>query len=196
MLQEEWKDIAGYEGLYQISSHGNVRSVPRKGTRGGAVLASYGSSGYLQTHLCRDGIAKTFQVHRIVATHFLENPYELPEVNHKDENKTNNHADNLEWCDRIYNQNFGTAIERMVANHNYAESAKKSAAHHDYKEVGRKQGRRVLQIDAGGNIVKRWDSIRSAAAHFGNSPGNIVAACKGRYKESCGYRWEYEEEIV
>lgn len=194
---EEWKDILGYEGYYQISSYGNVYSIPRNKTKGGLIKPSFSTSGYLITHLSKNGVVKTFQIHRLVAEHFLENPDSLPEVNHKDECKTNNCVWNLEFCTRKYNQNYGTAIQRNVQSHNYKESAIKSARNHDYAEVGREQSKPVLQFsDADGSFIKRWDSIRQIKRELGYSCGNISSACNGKIKRVYGSRWIFEEDIT
>lgn len=190
MPQEEWRDIEDYEGLYAISNYGRIYSAPRKHTKGGIIKQSFSNSGYLQVHLCKNSISKTYQSHRLVAKHFLDNPDNLPEVNHKDERKDNNCVWNLEYCSRIYNQKYGTAIERMAKSHNYKESAIKSAMHHDYKEVAKKQAKRVMQLSDNGEIVKIWDSMRDVARAFNISVSNISSACNGRYKSSCGYQWK------
>ena len=130
-MEEQWKDIKGYEGLYEVSNLGNVRSLDRTVKRGqgytikeGRVLTPFyeKKKGYYQVVLAKDGKAKTYRVHRLVAIAFLENPYNYTDVNHKDEVKTNNNVDNLEWCTRKYNNNYGTKPERtrksMMGNTN------------------------------------------------------------------------------
>lgn len=101
---EEWKAIPGYEGLYEVSNKGNVRNVRRNTL----LRLSKNNDGYIQVHLYKNGIRNKFQVHRLVAQAFLPNIDNLPQVNHKDENKTNNNVTNLEWCTAKYNTNFGT----------------------------------------------------------------------------------------
>lgn len=130
-MEEQWKDIKGYEGLYEVSNLGNVRSLDRTVKRGqgytikeGRVLTPFyeEKKGYYQVVLAKDGKAKTYRVHRLVAVAFLENPNNYTDVNHKDEVKTNNNVDNLEWCTRKYNNNYGTKPERtrkaMMGNTN------------------------------------------------------------------------------
>ena len=195
MGDELWKDIEGYEGLYQISSHGRVKSFPRKATRGGIVKPSISTSGYVCTHLSKGGKVRTFQVHRLVAQHFIENPGNLPEVNHIDEDKRNNHVSNLEWCTRLQNVRHGTGVERMAKGHDYKASAAKSAANHDYAEVARKEAKPLIQFDKEGNVVKRWESLRAAARALGVNGGNISAACNGKQETSYGYVWRYEEDL-
>ena len=113
---EEWRPIEGYEGLYEVSNTGKVRSVDRyvKYSNGqihlhkGKVLSPVKSNfGYLLVSLCCNGKYKSISVHRLVAQAFIENPDNLPEINHKNEDKTNNSVDNLEFCDRSYNNNYG-----------------------------------------------------------------------------------------
>lgn len=122
MFKEEreiWKDIEGYEGLYQVSNMGRVRSLDRKDARGnrikGTMLAG-GSDGkgYHTIALCRDGDVKNNLTHRLVAKAFLDNPNNLPEVNHKDEDKENNAVSNLEWCTSRYNIMYGTRTKRAA----------------------------------------------------------------------------------
>ena len=104
---EIWKDIKGYEGLYIISNTGKV-----KGLKYNKLLKPVLQNGYLYIHLCKNSKNKAYLLHRLVAQHFIDNPDNLPEVNHKDENKTNNDASNLEWCDAKYNSNYGTRNKR------------------------------------------------------------------------------------
>ena len=115
---EEWKSIPGYEGLYEVSSYGRVKSLERyKSNNGGIQLIK---EKILKPHNTKKGYLtvqfhnKIFKVHRLVAQAFIPNPDNLPMVNHKDEDKTNNNVDNLEWCTAKYNSNYGTSIERMI----------------------------------------------------------------------------------
>lgn len=117
---EEWRTIFGYEGLYEVSSYGRVRSLDRYvvdslGNRRfykGKVLSPIKDKvGYLSVKL-QEG--NKHNIHRLVAQAFIENPDNLPQVNHKDEDKSNNRVDNLEWCDSKYNNNYGTRIERFI----------------------------------------------------------------------------------
>ena len=117
MIEEIWRPVVGYEGLYEVSSYGRVRSLDRyvkgKGEsywlRKGRVLSPIkDTNGYLLINLCCNGKPKTINVHRLVAQAFIPNPDNLLEVNHIDEDKINNRADNLEWCSRKYNINYGS----------------------------------------------------------------------------------------
>ncbi len=126
-----WKDVVGYEGLYEVSSKGEVRSVSayrpftvRNQTtqryHSGKVLKPIfdGRGLYQQVTLSKEGVSRRFLIHRLVASAFIPNPNGLPEVNHKDENKTNNAIENLEWCDHKYNNNYGTKKDASKGENN------------------------------------------------------------------------------
>lgn len=109
---EVWKDIEGFEG-YQISNQGRVKSLNYSHTKQERVLQQcITACGYCQAYLCKNGKRYTFLVHRLVAIAFIANPNEKPQVNHIDECKVNNHAENLEWCTCKENINYGTRNER------------------------------------------------------------------------------------
>ena len=113
---EEWRDIAITDGRYQVSSFGRVRrAIDRSGLRCSRVLKPvFGTIAYPTVHFSMDGRRKRATIHRLVATAFIPNPGNLPQVNHKDENPANNRADNLEWCTELYNHNYGTLRERLM----------------------------------------------------------------------------------
>lgn len=169
---EIWKDITGYEGRYQVSNEGRVRSLPVKSTTryyGGKVLVQMTDNiGYKVVNLSR----KTYKVHRLVAAAFVDNPNNYPHVNHIDEDKTNNSASNLEWCTPEHNNNHGTRNKRISQN----------------------AGRKVVQYDMQGNEIRTWDSIAKAAKHYGVARTTICGCCAGRQHTSCGYIWRYAEE--
>ena len=104
------KDINGYEGLYRIDDHGNVYSI--KSNKQISYFIS--NNGYKRVTLFKNGKSKNISIHRLVAIAFIPNPNDLPQVNHKDENKLNNNVDNLEWCSSKYNANYGTRIKRIT----------------------------------------------------------------------------------
>lgn len=122
-MEEFWKDIKGYEGFYQVSNLGRVKSLAKyqKGNGGSifwrkeTILKPANSGrGYLMVVLIKNKKRKSYILHRLVADAFIPNPYNLPQVNHKDENKTNNVVSNLEWCDNKYNSNYGTRNIRII----------------------------------------------------------------------------------
>lgn len=181
-MKEVWKDIQGYEGKYQVSNLGNVKSLNWLNTGKEKLLNLGISKGkYYQVVLCKFGINKTFWVHRLVATAFINNPDNLPQVNHIDENKLNNRVDNLEWCTNKYNSNYGTGIERMLKTKKLKNS--KNAE------------KPVLQFTKDGKFVNEYPSIKEAERCTGINHGNIGACCKRRYKSASGFKWKYKEDV-
>ena len=141
-----WKDIKGYEGKYQISNKGRVRSLDYKGTKKKKLLkASTNKEGYIQIRLYKNGKGKTYFVHRLVAEAFILNPNNYPVVNHKDENKSNNSVDNLEWCTVEYNNTYGTRLERMSKTRSKA----------------------IRQLSLEGDLIKVWESASEVARVLG-----------------------------
>lgn len=118
MIEEIWRSIKGYEGLYEVSSYGRVRSLDRYDSsnhfrKGKLLKLKKENNGYIRITLCKCGIEKMYMVHRLVANEFIDNPYKLPQINHKDENPTNNRVDNLEWCNQEYNNKYGLRLKRI-----------------------------------------------------------------------------------
>lgn len=189
-MKEIWKDIDGYEGYYQVSSKGNVRSVDRTiqsidGIRKsmnysfkGRVLKQGNKNNskfpYKSVVLHKGGISKSFRVHRLVANAFIPNPDNLPEVNHKDENPSNNNVENLEWCTPKYNVNYGTATKRR------ADSTRNNA----YNQ------KPVICIDTGVWYPNSYEAQRKT----GIRQNSIKENCKGHYKSAGGYRWKWADE--
>lgn len=183
---EIWKDIPGYEGLYQASSMGNIRSLgmwtnSKNGSiqyRKGRVLKQgITHQGYHNVVLCKDGGKKTFQVQTLVLLTFKEKPTGLVEVNHIDENKSNNQISNLEWCSHSYNINYGkrNAITRT------------------------KLSKPIVQCLKDGRPFIIWPNITMIQnTSFSNSRGNICSCLKGRRAFANGYKWRYatEEETL
>ena len=118
-MEEIWKDIPGYEGIYQISNMGNARSLDRitfdgRKLRSKPLKQFFDKDGYMKVGLCKNNNVKQYRVHRLVAIAFIDNPNYYSQINHKDENKTNNSFINLEWCDCKYNINYGTRTKKVV----------------------------------------------------------------------------------
>lgn len=128
---EQWKPIEGYEGLYDISSHGHIRSYVLSDPPTKLAEAEMNTTGYLVICLHKNGIQKTYRIHRLVAKAFIDNPDDLPVVNHKDEDKHNNHVSNLEWCSIAYNNNYGTRLAKASRSNrgNPKRMGKNSGAH-------------------------------------------------------------------
>ena len=122
MIEEIWKPVVGYEGLYEVSSYGRVRSLDKyvkyksKGYRlhrGRILTGSISRCGYIMCHIRVNEVSKYYLVHRLVAEAFIPNLDNLSCINHKDEDKTNNCVENLEWCSHRYNNTYGTRKERF-----------------------------------------------------------------------------------
>ena len=175
-MQEIWKDIEGYGGKYQVSNLGNVRSFAVDKKAGKLLGQRLNHKGYPVVYL-HDGKPKTCVVHRLVAKAFIPNPNNLPQVNHKDEDKTNNRVNNLEWCTNDYNIHYGTAIERARQSNMCCKTT----------SVG------VFSVDPDGNF-RFYDSIGDAERKTGNSHCNIVRALKGRRPRCGGVYWFYSYE--
>lgn len=127
-MDEIWKDIPGYEGLYQVSNKGRIKSLDRIGSAGNGALRIYRGRllkpwpakkrcGYMYIDLSKDGISRQFRVHRLVAYAFIPNPLNLPEVNHIDHNVENNSVENLEWCTGEYNNAHRRRAGRYPLDH-------------------------------------------------------------------------------
>ena len=137
-MQEEWRDIKGYEGLYQVSNLGRVKSLERYVWNGKAYAHKNEKimsldklkNGYLTANLYKNNISKRHYIHRLVAQAFLSKSEKHTEINHKDENKANNCIDNLEWCTHKENMNSGTCIERRKSNMDFFAAAKKRSNEH------------------------------------------------------------------
>lgn len=173
-MKEIWKQIPGYEDRYEISNLGRVRSfVQSKG--GKIIFGSPSKKGYIIIKLYNKfHKSKTYPIHRLVAQSFIPNPENLPQVNHKDENKENNSVNNLEWCTNEYNATYGTKISRVAEKLRCCPSTSK----------------RVYSIDSNG--VKRFfESIGEAERQTGPFHGNIVRALKGRRPSCGGFKWCY-----
>lgn len=181
---EVWKDIKGYEGSYQVSNMGRVKSFCRK-TR--ILKPQKTQDGYLQVCLCRDGKKKRLYVHRLVAGSFIPNLENKETINHINEIKTDNHVSNLEWMTRAENNNHGTHTERGVKKR---KGRKQSKEWIDKRAKG--NSKPVLQFTLDGKLVKEWSSI-TEAGKSGFTPSNIIKCCRGKQKTSKGYIWKYKQ---
>lgn len=179
MKKEIWKPVVGYEGLYEVSNWGRVKSFDtyRKGSNGsiriykGRILKQGTTKyGYKYVVLCKNGKLKNCYVHRLVAQAFLDNPNNLPCVNHKDECKSNNNVVNLEFCTYEYNCNFGTRNERRI------------------KTISKP----IVQYDLEGNFIKEWASAMQAEREGGFNSGNICKVCRGKLKKYKDFIWKYK----
>lgn len=176
-MEEIWKDIGGFEGLYQASNLGRVKSFDTKDKldriRKGRVLKPRrNKTGYLQVTLCKNGKHKTHYIHRLVAEAFIPNPENKPQVNHIDEDKTNNMVSNLEWSTSKENSNYGTRNERVSKTKNIP----------------------IIAINLKTGESTDFGSGKECAIQLGLDPSSITKVIKGRYKQTRGYTFKYKEE--
>lgn len=160
-IQEEWRDIKDYENLYAVSDKGRVMNL-----KSGRILkAGVNSHCYEWVALCKDGKVKQCTIHRLVAEAFLENPNNLPQVNHVDEDPTNNDVRNLAW---------------VTASQNNRHSAHKRSC-------------KISQYSIDGEYIREWESFKEIERELGFNKGFINMCCKGKQKTAYGYRWEYAD---
>lgn len=161
-MKEIWKDIKNYEGIYQVSNLGRVKSRKK--------ILKPGGKEYHTVRLSKNGEQRTFYIHRLVADAFIPNPMGKEQVNHKDEDKYNNNINNLEWVTFKENMNHGTKQDR--------ESKIKTKYH-------------VEQYDLNDNLIKKWFNLREIILNTNYNKSNIQNCCTGKSKTAYGYKWRY-----
>lgn len=158
-------DIKGYEGKYAITSCGKVWSYRTK-----RFLSTHKNiKGYKRVYLCKGNGGKLLAIHRLVAMAYIPNPDNLPQINHKDENKENNAVNNLEWCTNKYNSNYGARNKRMAKS----------------------KWKKVLCIE----LNRIFDSEKQAERELNIGVARISECCSGKNKTAGGYHWRYADEI-
>ena len=182
---EIWKDIPTLEGRYQVSSYGRIRSLRVDGSIGKMRSLSKTRDGYLHFCYVSNGKRNMMRVHRAVAMAFLPNPNNYPCVNHRDEDKTNNYCDNLEWCSVKYNSNYGTRNHRLSAILGGLNLKRKTA-------------KAICQIDkTTGMVISTYRSIDDAVIALGLSTRSHVSECyAGKRKSAHGYYWKYANNSI
>lgn len=179
---EIWKDIEGYEGLYQVSNLGRIRSLDRIIIRKngmqlplkGKILSQHikygnGTLPRYQVNLCKNNKNSMYLVSRIVAKAFVQNPNNLPQVNHKDENPANNNVDNLEWCTGEYNMKYGTRLER----------------------ISKSLQKKVNVYDLNNKYLYTFNSLKEASKILNCDHSTITKVCKGKVRQCKGYIFRY-----
>ena len=211
MRQEIFKDIKGYEGLYQVSNLGRIKSLERDIIYPNGKIQHYNEkmlspnsdkNEYKTIKLCKNGKIKRYLVHRLVAEAFIDNPDNLPCVNHKDENKQNNNVENLEFCSVAYNNSYGSRLETLKAKNTGQKrseetkqkirEAKKGMKVSENTKI--KLGKPVEQYDLDGNFIRSWDYIKQLDKFFGTKiNSSIIRCCKGKQKTALGFIWKYKD---
>ena len=194
-MKEEWRQIQGYEGLYEVSNLGRVKSLERYDKIGRLIKEKTlnprkHKKGYLYVGLSKDGIQKKYSIHRLVAIAFIPNPNNLPQVNHKDENKENNCLDNLEWCTNEYNCNYGNHgknISKSLLGGTLSEQTR--------QRMSEARSIKIVQLSLDGKLVKIWNSLRETDK-FGYKHACISECCRGLRKTHKKFRWMYYEEYI
>ena len=177
LANEEWRDVVGYEGKYQVSNLGRMRSFARSNIPR-IIVPRCDVYGYVTYPLFENGKLSRKKAHRLVAIAFIPNHENFPQINHKDEDKTNNRVDNLEWCTQYYNNRYGTKRQRLSHYAMYhAHFLKK-----------------VRQYTMNGVFVKEHISSRMAERETNIKHQNIIEACKQNITHSGGYLWCYADD--
>lgn len=169
MTDEIWCPVKNYEGLYEVSDKGRVKSIGYGDYRILRPLKT--KNGYLRVWICKNGEKEKCYIHRLVAQTFIHNPNNLPEVNHKDEDKTNNSVQNLEWCDQKYNINYGTRTQRQ----------------------SEKLSKPILQYTKSGKLVREWKSLHDVERNLGYNHCSISKCCKGKLKSAYNFIWKFKD---
>lgn len=186
---EEWLDIIGYEGYYQISSFGRIKSLDRlvatsrgfgfKSVKGRVIKTGPDKDNYLKLKLAKLGTMQFYSVHRLVAIHFVPNPNNLPLINHKDENKQNNYKDNLEWCTVAYNNTYNGRQEKINAKLRVLSNIKIN--------LKRKP---VSQYNLDGSFIRNFISIGEAVENGFNGE-SVSKCCRNLKKDYKKFIWKF-----
>lgn len=175
MIKEIWKDISGYEGLYQVSNFGRIKSYHRGKT---SVLAGTPNNGYIRIRLCKDGIrGNLILIHRLVCVAFIPNPENKPCVNHIDGNPSNNNVNNLEWCTSSENELHSHRVLKKPTTKYWL--GKKGKLHYWSKPII------CIQTN------KRYDCAKEAAHELNLQGANICKVLNGQRNHTGGYTFKY-----
>lgn len=217
MIEEIWKDVVGFEDRYQVSSLGGVRSKDMilyksngriEHKKGRYIKLHPDNRGYITHTFCSsNGIRKRMSIHRVVATAFIPNPDNKPQIDHIDRNRANNSIDNLRWCTLKENMNNPLTLEWLkVCRPNYAHSEEtkknisKSQIGRTVRESTREKLRQkaypICQYTIDGVFVQHFNSSLDASNILGISRSHILSCCKGRRHTAGGYRWIYKSNFI
>ena len=183
-MEEIWKDIVGYEGLYQVSNLGNVRSL-NYGGRGyvRCLTPKCSTRGRLWVELKKAGTKRPMQIHRLVGIAFIPNPHNLPQINHKDENPKNNQADNLEWCTAAYNVKY--SVDRHPERYKRGGGCGHGHGAWKYGEIP------IVQFSKSGEAVRTWNGTPELIENTEWRMSHIISCCLGERKTAYGFKWRF-----
>lgn len=179
-MEEIWKDIEGYEGLYQVSNFGRVRSY-KQSKKGKILKPKLNSGGYCIIGLFKNGLQRKMLIHRLVAECFLYNVENKPFIDHINTIRTDNRVENLRWVTTKENQNNPLTIKYRKE---HTEWCVKGEKHHRNKPI--------IQYDKDGNFIKEWPSIRESSKQNNVNEQNISACCRGKIKTAGGFVWRFK----
>ena len=199
-MKEIWKDIEGYEVLYQVSNFGKVRSLDRYNSKGcwikGCILEPTNCKGYLQIVLFLNGKKSYYYIHRIVAEAFLPNPDNKPEIDHINTDKT----DNTVWFNEDGSVNYDKTNLRWVThteNMNNPLTRKKQSTRFKGKIGHNTPASKIIaQLDKNGKLLKVWLCAMDAVRQEGYTQEHISSCCKGTLKTHKGYKWQYIDDYL
>ena len=198
-MEEIWKDIEGYEGMYMVSSLGRVKTLIGRYKNVTILKESIKNNGYCSITLYKNKIPHTYLVHRLVAKAFIPNLNNYPIINHKDENPKNNCVENLEWCTQEYNINYGNGNIKRSLSHKGKRFTKTHIENMSKAQIGKRVGNKnhmskpVAQYNKNGEFITVYESARIAeqALHLPNhSSTHILDCAKGKLKTAYGFIWK------
>ena len=178
---EIWKDVIDYEGLYEMSNLGSIRSQARTGTKGGILKQKLSNTGYWSVRLSKNGTVRSNNVHRIFAKLFIPNPENKPCINHKDGVKSNNDINNLEWC--TYKENTAHAIDAGLQTPTHMNLSNVCGKNHPKSKT-------TYQYDSSNNKLRSFDSRKEASETTGVAMCSISQVCNGKIPFAGGYIWK------
>lgn len=171
--EEKWKDIVGYEGIYQVSNLGRVKSLSNNFSRKEKILKNHkNSGGYLRVVLSKNRKVKRYYIHRLVSEYFIDNPNNLPQTDHINTDRTDNRVENLRWVTHKENMNNPLTIDKI-------------------NKMNKRSSKPIIQFSKDGEFIRKWDSAMDAQRELGIKQGGIRECCKGKRKTAGGYIWRY-----
>ena len=189
-MEEIWKEIKGYPN-YQVSNMGRVKRLSTGYYRRTEKILKpqLQNNGYLHIKLSQKDKTKCILVHRLVAQVFIPNPNNLPQVNHINEDKTDNRVENLEWCTQKYNINYGNGISKRV------KTNKENGTYKKIGEINSKiRSKSILQFSRDNSFIRKWDCIMDVQRELGYDNKQICSCLKNRQKTAKGFKWVYADD--